>query len=92
MAVRNQLGIVGALLLAACTSMSISKLDENADDKVSREEAAQSSELTDVFARADANRDGYLDRTEFQSAREMIREQNRADRRQDQGQHQPRRH
>jgi len=89
---RNHFGIVGTLLLAACTSMSISKLDGNADGKVSREEAAQSSELVEVFAQADANRDGYLDRSEFQSAREMIREQNRADRRQDQGQHQPRRH
>lgn len=89
---RNHLGIVGALLLAACTSMSISKLDGNGDGKVSREEAAQSSELMDVFAHADANRDGYLDRTEFQNAQELIREQNRVpDRKQNEG-HQPRRH
>lgn len=89
---RNFLGIVGALLLAACASMSISKLDGNGDSKISREEAAQSDELMDVFARADANRDSYLDRTEFRSAQEMIREQNRPSERTQQEGHQRRRH
>lgn len=81
---KNYLAIAAALLLASCTAMGgmpkLSKLDADGDGKISREEAAKSSELLVAFDRADANSDSYLDDVEFRSARELIREQARGER------------
>jgi Ca2+-binding EF-hand superfamily protein len=48
---------------------SFDALDTNRDGRISRTEASVDAKI--VFARADANGDGYLDTTEFSKARKM---------------------
>lgn len=94
---KNYVTVAAALLLAAPGAAmagvpKLSKLDADRDGKISRIEAAKSPELQTVFNRANANGDAYLDAAEFKKARELIREWNRGqDREQDRG-HQPRTH
>lgn len=40
-------------------------LDKNADQQISKTEAATDKSLADSFASADANGDGYLNKSEF---------------------------
>jgi hypothetical protein len=46
-------------------SASFRALDADADGKVSPQEAAPDSVLTEVFAKADRNSDGYVDGIEY---------------------------
>lgn len=48
------------------------KLDKNKDGYVSRGEAAGSGDISRMFGKADANRDGRLDEDEFTKAQSMI--------------------
>ncbi len=95
---KNYVAVVGALLLGSYSAtagvLKLSELDTDRDGKISRIEANKSPELKMLFDRADANGDGdgYLDRAEFQTAQEWIRQRDRGQTRdQDQG-HRPRRH
>lgn len=40
-------------------------LDKNADQQISKTEAAADKKLTDSFAAADSNGDGYLSKSEY---------------------------
>ena len=40
-------------------------LDKNADQQISKNEAASVKSVSDAFAAADANGDGYLNKSEF---------------------------
>lgn len=47
------------------TTAAFESLDKNADQQISKTEAASDKVLTDSFAAADANGDGYLNKSEF---------------------------
>lgn len=77
----NRAGLVAALALAGCHSVepaagpttardiehTFLALDENRDGVLTREEAAESSVLSRMFAQADADHDGVLNRYEYNS-------------------------
>ena len=45
--------------------MSFDSLDKNADQKLTAAEVASDSKLSENFAKADQNHDGYLSRSEY---------------------------
>lgn len=47
------------------TAAAFESLDKNADQQISKTEAATDKSLADSFASADANGDGYLNKSEF---------------------------
>jgi hypothetical protein len=68
--------LIGAALLSAAafagdaskmttTAATFDALDKNADQQISKTEAASDKALSDSFAAADANGDGYLSKAEF---------------------------
>lgn len=66
-------GIVSALCLASCATMSsFGGVDADDDGRISPDEAAKSPELLAFFSSADGNQDGYLNSAEFDNARETI--------------------
>ena len=52
---------------AVTVKYSFEMLDGNNDDRISKEEAAVSPDLSKNFEQLDRNRDGFLDRSEFVS-------------------------
>ena len=70
--------LIGATLLSAAAfgagepipppdaaSAAFQSLDKNADEQISKTEAASDKAVSDSFASADANGDGYLSKAEF---------------------------
>jgi Ca2+-binding EF-hand superfamily protein len=47
------------------TTAAFESLDKNSDQQISKTEAASDQTLSDSFAAADANGDGYLNKSEF---------------------------
>ena len=47
------------------TAATFESLDKNADQQISKTEAAADKKVTDWFAAADTNGDGYLSKSEF---------------------------
>jgi hypothetical protein len=47
------------------TTATFESLDKNADQQVSKSEASADKVISDSFATADTNGDGYLSKTEF---------------------------
>jgi len=68
---RRLLLFVATTSLAGCAQFG--RLDSNDDDRISRDEAKSSVEVSAYFGRFDENQDGYLDRAEFESESEFIR-------------------
>lgn len=60
------LGFAGSAAASTTTTSSFEDLDENADGLLSREEAAAAKGLD--FAKADADKNGWLDRAEYEAA------------------------
>ncbi len=46
-------------------TMTFESLDKNADQKLTASEAMPDKALSDSFAKADTNKDGYISRAEF---------------------------
>ena len=71
------LTVVSATLLASAamagdmpkdmskTAATFESLDKNADQQISKTEAAAEKHVSDTFASADTNGDGYLSKSEF---------------------------
>ena len=60
--------ICGVLIMAASSALAsnmFSTLDVNQDQLISIEEASIDKTLTAIFADLDANRDGFLSKSEF---------------------------
>lgn len=67
--------VVSATLLSAAamagddmsktTAATFESLDKNADQQISKTEAAADKHVSDWFAAADTNGDGYLSKSEF---------------------------
>ncbi|MET0499302.1 MAG: hypothetical protein ABW106_13640 [Steroidobacteraceae bacterium] len=70
--------LIGATLLSAAAfaagepvsppdavTAAFESLDKNADEQISKTEAASDKAVSDSFASADANGDGYLSKAEF---------------------------
>jgi EF hand len=55
----------GAFAGETATTMSFESLDKNADQKLTASEAMPDKALSDSFAKADTNKDGYISRAEF---------------------------
>jgi len=71
---------VAVWALAGC--MTMGSLDADNDSRISREEAAKSSEIAAAFGVGDSNDDGYLDPAEFEMTKEWLREASRGEGRQ----------
>ncbi len=50
---------------ATSATAAFEALDKNADQQISKAEAASDKSLSDSFAAADANGDGYLNKSEY---------------------------
>lgn len=70
------IAIIAATLLSAAamagdpamkdnTAATFNSLDKNADQQISRTEAAADKALSDNFASIDTNGDGYINKSEF---------------------------
>lgn len=71
---RALITVVSATLLSAAamaggdkqhTAATFESLDKNADQQISKTEAAADKHVNDWFAAADTNGDGYLSKSEF---------------------------
>jgi hypothetical protein len=75
--------VAAALVVAAKAGAeakpSFTELDRAGDGYVTLEDAQSHPGLARVFAEADANGDGRLDRTEFEAALAMLREEGKDD-------------
>jgi EF hand len=70
--------VVSATLLSAAamagdgmsktTAATFEALDKNADQQISKTEAAAEKNVSDAFAMADTNGDGYLSKSEYMTA------------------------
>lgn len=58
--------------VAAAETPSFTKLDADADGRVSAIEAANNSRVAAAFTAADANRDGYLSKAEYAQVEKSI--------------------
>ena len=71
-----------SIVFSACASRgSFSEIDADQDQVVTVEEAAQDRQLSDLFTSADDDKDGVLDREEFELARKVIEGSRRSEKR-----------
>lgn len=75
---KSLITVVSATLLSAAafaggdkTVATFDALDKNADQQVSKTEAAADKHVSEWFSKADTNGDGYLSKSEFLSKEKM---------------------
>jgi|GEM_PF-3150001 len=69
-------GFIAALFAGSAMAgeaESFTKLDANGDGKISMEEAATDSKLTEAWSAVDANQDGQIERAEFSAFEEQTK-------------------